>query len=114
MLVGINLCVTGQRVQQTNNLAYVGHLLQERCLHAPGAELVHPQGCLVLQRSTTRVERVGEIVVQKAADGSHVEVRKAAQSARKVGRIVARTEDAAKLWVEQVFGDSSVQKQTNK
>lgn len=95
---------------QQNSSAYVGHLLQERGLHASGAELIHPEGCLVLQRSTTRVERVREIIVQKAADGGHVEVRKTAQSARKVGGIVARTEDAAKLGVEQVFGNSPVKK----
>lgn len=69
----------------------------------------------MLQRSASRVESVRKIVVQKAADGGHVEVRKTAKSARKVGRIVACTEDAAKLRVEQVFGDSPVKisKQTN-
>lgn len=61
-----------------NSLAYVGHLLQERGLHATSAELVHPEGRLVLQRSATWVECVREIVVQKAADGGHVEVRKTA------------------------------------
>lgn len=91
-----------------NSLAYVGHLLQERGLHAPSAELVHPEGCLVLQRSTPRVKRVREIIVQKAADGGHVQVRKTAKSARKVSRIMACTEDAAKLGVEQVFGDNPV------
>lgn len=67
----------------------------------------------MLQRSTPRVKRVREIVVQKAADGGHVQVRKTAKSAGKVSRIVACTEDAAKLGVEQVFGDSPVKRNKN-
>lgn len=64
----------------------------------------------MLQRSASWVERVREIVVEEAADGGHVEIGKTAQSAGKVGWIVARTEDAAKLGVKQVFGDSPVKK----
>lgn len=96
-----------------NSLAYVCHLLQERGLHAPGAELVHPERCLVLQRSASWVESVREIIVQKAADRCHVEVRKTAQSTRKVGGIVARAENTAKLGVEQVFGESPEKKKMN-
>ena len=61
-------------------LADVSHLLKEWGLHAASAQLVHPQGRLVLQRGTTRVECVGKVIVQQAADGGHVDVWKATQT----------------------------------
>ena len=84
------------------------HLLQEGGLHAASAQLVHPQGRLVLQRGTTRVECVGQVIVQQAADGGHVQVWVAAESAGKIGGVVTGTKDAAKLGVEQVLCHSSI------
>lgn len=57
----------------------------------------------MLQRGAARVERVPEVVIQKAADGGHVEVRETAQAPGEVGGVVACSEDAAELRVEQVL-----------
>lgn len=89
-------------------LANVGHLLQEGRLHAASAELVHPEGGFVLQGCAARVKGVRKIIVQQAADRSHVEVGETAQAAGKVGGVVAGSEYAAKVRVEEVLGDSPV------
>lgn len=54
--------------------SYVRHLLQVRRLHAACAKLVHPQRSLMLQRGAARVESVREVIIQKTADGGHVDV----------------------------------------
>lgn len=46
-------------------LADVGHASKERCLHAAGAELVHPEGRLALHGSAGQVE--GEVHVVLSA-----------------------------------------------
>lgn len=53
---------------------YVRHLLQMRNLQAACAELIHPERSFVLQRGAARVEGVGEVIIQKAADRAHVDV----------------------------------------
>lgn len=53
---------------------YVRHLLQMRYLQAACAELIHPERSFVLQRGAARVEGVGEVIIQKAADRAHVDV----------------------------------------
>ena len=67
----------------------------------------------MLQRGTTRVECVGMVIVQQAAEGGHVEVRVAAEAAGKIGGVVTGTKDATKLGVEQVLCHSSI-KMSNK
>lgn len=79
------------------------HLFQEGSLHAASAELVHPEGCFVLQGGASRIEGVGGVIVQEAADRRHVDVGEAAQSSGKVGGVVVCPENAAKLGVEQVL-----------
>lgn len=83
----------------------MGHFLQEGRLHATSAELVHPEGGFVLQGGPARVERVREVIVEQAADRGHVQVWETAQAAGEVGRVVAGTEYAAKVRVEEVLGD---------
>lgn len=67
---------------------------------AARAQLVHPQGRLVLERGAARVKRERGVIVQKAAERGHVQVRETAQPPGEVGWVVAGPEDAAKLWVE--------------
>lgn len=83
--------------------AYVGHVVQVRRLHAARAQLVHPQGGFVLQGGAAGVEGVGQVVVQQAAQRRHVDVGESAQAPGEVGGVVTRSEDAAKLRVEQVL-----------
>lgn len=52
----------------------VRHFIQIRSLHAARAELIHPQGGFVLKRSPAWVESVIQVVIQQAAQGSHVDV----------------------------------------
>lgn len=61
----------------------------------------------MLQRGAAGVEGVGEVVVQQAAEGCHVDVGEATQATGEVGWIVAGAENAAKLRVEQVLCHSS-------
>lgn len=61
----------------------------------------------MLQGGATRVESVGEVVVEQTADGCHVEVREATQATGEEGGVVAGAENAAKVRVEQVLGHSS-------
>lgn len=81
----------------------VHHLLQERGFHAARAELIHPERRLVLQRGAPGVEGEIHVVVEQAADGSHVDVREAHQPAGEVRGVVEGAEDASKLGVEQVL-----------
>lgn len=74
-----------------------------RYLQAACAELIHPERSFVLQRGAARVEGVGEVIIQKAADRAHVDVWETAQTPGEVGGVVASPEDAAKLRVEQVL-----------
>jgi flavin reductase (DIM6/NTAB) family NADH-FMN oxidoreductase RutF len=57
--------------------ADVGHISKEGCLHAAGAELVHPEGCLMLQGCAAWVEGEVHAVVEQTTEGGHVEVREA-------------------------------------
>lgn len=43
--------------------------------------MLRPEGGLVLQGSAAREEGVLEVVVEQAADGGHVDVRKAGETA---------------------------------
>lgn len=79
------------------------HFLQERCLHAPGTELIHPERSFVLQRGSPRVKGEVHIIVQQAANRRHVDIREADESSGEIGRIVEGSEDASKLGVKQVF-----------
>lgn len=57
----------------------------------------------MLQRGAPRVEGEIHVVVEQAADGSHVDIREAHQPAREVRGVVEGAEDASKLGVEQVL-----------
>lgn len=48
--------------------ADVGHVTKKGCLHAASAQLVHPEGCLVLQGCAARVEGEVYAVVEQAAE----------------------------------------------
>ncbi|MGH0134449.1 UNVERIFIED_CONTAM: hypothetical protein FKN15_013537 [Acipenser sinensis] len=60
--------------------ADVSHLLQKGGFHAAGAQLVHPEGGLVLQGGSSGVEGVAEVVVQQTAERGHIEVREPAEA----------------------------------
>ena len=62
----------------------------------------------MLQGGTAGVEGVREVIVEETADGGHVDVGEAAKAPGEVGGVVAGSEDAPKLWVEQVFGHRPV------
>lgn len=72
--------------------------------HGSGAGLLGPDRRLVLQGCASGVEGVLEVVVQKTAEGRHVDVGKAGKTAREVGRVVVRAEKTPELHVEDVFG----------
>lgn len=57
----------------------------------------------MLQGGAAREEGVLEVVVEQAADGGHVDVRKARESAGEVGGVVVRPEETPKLNVEDVL-----------
>lgn len=57
----------------------------------------------MLQRGATGEERVRKVVIQETAYGSHVDVREATQTPGEVSGVVACSEDAAELRVEQVL-----------
>lgn len=82
---------------------YLRHLLQMRYLQAACTELVHPERGFVLQRGAAGVEGVGEVIIQQAADGGHVDVWETTQASGEVSGVVTRPEYAAKLRVEQVL-----------
>lgn len=86
--------------------ADVRHVTKEGRLHAAGAELVHPERCLMLQGGAARVEGEVHAVVEQAAEGGHVEVGEAHQPPREVGGVVEGAEDAPELCVEQRLGDA--------
>lgn len=86
--------------------ADVGHVAEEGCLHAAGAELVHPQRGLMLQGRAARVEGEVHAVVEQAAEGGHIEVGEAHEAPREVGGVVEGAEDAPKLSVEQGLGNA--------
>lgn len=93
--------VKGNRVSEKSmRSSNLSHFLQKRRFHASGAELVHPQRRLVLQRGAAWVEGVRRVVVQETAEGGHVEVGEARQASGEVRGIVARSKDAAELRVE--------------
>lgn len=71
-------------------------------LNSSGAVL-RPEGGLVLQGSTAREKGVLEVVVEQAADGGHVDVSKARESAREVGGVVVRPEETPELTVEDAL-----------
>lgn len=64
---------------------------------------VQARGGLVLQRSTAREEGVLEVIVEQAANGGHVDVSKAWETAGEVGGIVVRPEETPKLSIEDVL-----------
>lgn len=57
----------------------------------------------MLQRSAARVECEGGVIIQKTAEGSHVDIRETTQSSREIRWVVTCSEDAAKLRVEEVL-----------
>lgn len=80
--------------------ADVGHVTEKRCLHASSAELVHPEGRLMLQGCSTWVKREVHMVVEQTAQRGHVEVREAHEAPGEVGGVVEGAEDAPKLRIE--------------
>lgn len=86
--------------------ADVGHVTKKGCLHAAGAQLVHPEGRLMLQRCAAWVEREVYTVVEQAAERGHVEVRETHETSGEVGGVVEGAEDASKLSVEQGLRDA--------
>lgn len=58
---------------------------------------------LVLQRSAAREEGVLEVIVEQAANGGHVDISKARESAGEVGGVVVRPEETPELSVEDVL-----------
>ncbi len=73
-------------------------------VHGSGAGLLGPDGRLVLQGCASGVEGVLEVIVQQTAEGRHVDVGEAGETAWEVGRVVVRAEKTTKLGVEDVFG----------
>lgn len=59
------------RAQLSSN---AGHVIDVGRLHAAGAQLIHPQGGFVLEGRAAGVEGVRGVVVQQAAERSHVDV----------------------------------------
>ena len=57
----------------------------------------------MLKRGAAWVESVGKVVIQQAAQRSHVDVREPTQASGEVGGVVTCPEDAAKLRVETVL-----------
>lgn len=84
----------------------MGHVAEEGGLHTACAELVHPEGRLVLQGRAAGVEGEVHVVVQQAAERSHVEVGEAHQTPGEVRGVVEGAEDAPELGVEQGLGDA--------
>lgn len=73
-------------------------------VNGSGAGLLGPDGRLVLQGRASGVEGVLEVIVQQTAEGRHVDVGEAGETAREVGRVVVCAEKTTKLDVEDVFG----------
>lgn len=92
--------------------ADVGHVTKKGCLHAACAQLVHPEGRLMLQGCAARVESEVYTVVEQTAERGHVEVGEAHEAPGEVGRIVEGAEDAPKLSVEQGLCDASRERNT--
>lgn len=92
--------------------ADMGHVTKKGCLHAAGAQLVHPEGRLVLQGCAARVESEVYAVVEQTAERGHVEVREAHEAPGEVGRVVEGAEDATKLSIEQGLRDAPRQRNT--
>lgn len=57
----------------------------------------------MLQGSAARVECEGDVIIQKTAEGSHVDIRETTQSSGEIRGVVTRSEDAAKLRIEEVL-----------
>lgn len=57
----------------------------------------------MLQGGAARVESVRGVVIQKTADGGHVDVGETGESSGEVSGVVTRSEDAAELRVEHVL-----------
>lgn len=57
----------------------------------------------MLQGGAPGVEGKIHVIVQQAADGSHVDIREPHQPSREIRRVVEGAEDASKLGVEQVL-----------
>lgn len=68
----------------------------------------------MLQGCAARVKGVRKIIVQQAADRSHVEIRETAEASGKIGGVVAGTEYAPKVRVEEVLCDGSENKTMEK
>lgn len=75
--------------------------LMELC--GVSSAVLRPEWGLVLQRSTAREKGVLEVVVEETADGGHVDVCKARQSAREVSGVVVCSEQTPKLCIEDVL-----------
>lgn len=74
------------------------------CAVALEAGLLGPDRGLVLEGCASGVEGVLEVVVQQTAEGRHVDVGEAGETAREVGRVVVRAKKTPELAVEDVFG----------
>lgn len=57
----------------------------------------------MLQRGTPREKGVLEVIVEQAADGGHVDVSKAGESAGEIGGVVVRPEETPELSVKDVL-----------
>lgn len=57
----------------------------------------------MLQRSAARVECEGGVIIQKTAEGSHVDIGETTQSSGEICWVVICSEDAAKVRVEEVL-----------
>lgn len=93
--------------------ADVGHVAKKGCLHAAGAQLVHPEGRLVLQGCAAWVEGEVHAVVEQTAERGHVEVGEAHEAPGEVGRVMEGAEDAPKLSVEQGLRDAPRERNTS-
>lgn len=58
----------------------------------------------MLQWSASGEEGVLQVIVEEAADGGHVDVRKAREASGEIGGVVVSAEEAPKLAIENVLG----------
>lgn len=58
----------------------------------------------MLQRSASGEEGVLQVIVEEAADGRHVDVRKTGEAAGEICGVVIGAEEASKLSIKDVFG----------
>lgn len=79
------------------------HWFWKGVLNGSCAGLLRPERGLVLKWCAARIERVLQVVVEQAANGGHVDVRKAREAAGEICRVVKRAEQTTELAVEHVL-----------